>query len=140
MRVLTVGTFDLGHYGHVYLFSWCRRVAGVRGEVIVSVNKDDFVERFKGKKPVLSYKERVSLIKAFKDVDRVIPNEVGEDSKPTIVKINPDVIIIGSDWLKRDYLKQMGFTPEWLEEKQIALMYIPRHLSISTSEIKKRIL
>lgn len=139
MKVLTVGTFDLGHYGHAYLFEWCRKIAGLTGEVIVSVNKDDFVERFKGKSPVLSYKERVALIKAFKDVDKVIPNELGEDSKPTILAVNPDVIVIGSDWLKKDYLKQMRFTPEWLEEQKIALMYIPRHLSISTSEIKKRL-
>ena len=136
MRALTVGTFDLGHYGHADLFSWCRSVAN---EVVVGVNTDDFIKRYKGKPPVLSYDERVGIIQAFRDVDEVLPNEAGEDSKPLILRVAPDIIVIGSDWMKKDYMKQMNLTPEWLEEQRIALMYIPRHIKISTSDIKARL-
>ena len=63
----------------------------------------------------------------------------GADSKPAILSVNPDIIIVGSDWLKKDYCKQMGFTPEWLEDHNIALMYIPYTQNISTTIIKERL-
>ena len=69
----------------------------------------------------------------------MIINEDGEDSTPTIMQIEPDYIAIGSDWLKKDYCKQMGFTPEWLEENAISLVYLPRVRDLSSTQIKGRI-
>ena len=88
----------------------------------------------------MCYDDRKQLLEALKTlVDEVIPNGGDEDSKPTILKVMPDVIVVGSDWLKKDYMKQMSFTPQWLEENSIALIYIPRHLDISSSKVKEKI-
>jgi hypothetical protein len=49
------------------------------------------------------------------------------------------MIIVGSDWARRDYYSQMGFTQDWLDERGIGLCYIPYTLGISTTDLKKRI-
>ena len=142
-RKLTVysgGTFDMIHRGHLDLLKWCRLIAGKNGKVVISLNTDGFVERFKGKRPVVPLEDRRALLEAFKDlVDVVIENIGDEDSKISILKVKPDIIVVGSDWLKKDYCKQMSFTPEWLEEQNIALCYIPRNLPESTTNIKNRV-
>lgn len=69
----------------------------------------------------------------------MIPNEGGTDSKPSIVKIMPDVIAIGSDWAKKDYYAQMGFTQDWLDSNAISLLYIPYTEGISSTDIKRRL-
>ena len=138
LRVYTGGTFDLPHRGHIDLLGWCREIAGEDGEVVVSLNTDEFVERYKGKRPVIKYGDRKAILEEFTSlVDRVVENVGGEDSKQTIMNVAPDIIVVGSDWLFKDYMKQMDFTPEWLEEQNIALCYIPRHRNISTTNIKE---
>lgn len=144
-RVYTGGTFDLFHDGHVELLSWCRKLSGWNGgiiddnKVIVSLNTDDFVERYKGRAPVLNYKQRATILKATQFVDEVIPNTNGEDSKPAILKAKPDIIVIGMDWLEEDYCKQMNFDAQWLNDNNIALIYVPRTTGESTTSIKNRI-
>jgi cytidyltransferase-like protein len=131
------GTFDMIHRGHLDLLEWCRRLAGDDGVVYVALNSDDFVERFKGRAPITSFEDRKAILEALEGlVDTVIENIGGEDSKITIMQVKPDIIVVGSDWLKKDYCKQMSFTPDWLEENRIALAYIPRHLDISSTKIK----
>jgi hypothetical protein len=68
-----------------------------------------------------------------------IMNIGGENSKIAIEMINPDYIVIGSDWAKKDYYKQMGFDQFWLDEKGIGLVYVPYTKAISSTEIKKRL-
>lgn len=129
------GTFSRLHMGHIDLL----KVAKNLGYVVVSLNTDDFIERYKGKKPTDSYNERRDMLLSTRYVDAVIRNTDGEDSKPTILKVKPDYIVVGSDWLSKDYCKQMGFTPEWLEEQKITLIYVPRQRKLSTTIIKERI-
>lgn len=131
----TGGTFDTLHVGHLDLLRRCRQL----GNVVVSLNTDEFVEKYKGVRPIYSYEERKEMLENCKLVDLVIPNTGGEDSKPAILSVHPDYIVIGSDWLKKDYCKQMGFTPEWLEEQNISLVYIPRVRRVSSTEIKERV-
>lgn len=133
--VYTGGTFDVFHAGHVDFLRKCAEL----GEVIVAVNTDEFVERYKGKKPANSLNERIEVLLSCKYVSGVIINEDGEDSKPSIMQIEPDFIAIGSDWLKKDYCKQMGFNAEWLEQNAIALVYFPRIRDLSSTQIKGRI-
>jgi len=133
--VYTGGTFDVFHAGHVDFLRKCSEL----GDVIVAVNTDEFVERYKGKKPANTLGERIDVLQACRYVSGVIINEDGEDSTPTIMQIEPDYIAIGSDWLKKDYCKQMGFTPEWLEEHAISLVYLPRIRDLSSTQIKGRI-
>lgn len=133
--VYTGGTFDVFHAGHVDFLRKC----SLLGDVIVAVNTDDFVERYKGKRPVNTLGERIDVLGACRFVSGVIINEGDEDSTQTIMQVEPDYIAIGSDWLRKDYCKQMGFTPEWLEEHCISLVYFPRVRDLSSTQIKKRV-
>lgn len=140
LTIYSGGTFDIPHRGHLDLLTWCREIAGQDGKVVIALNTDEFVEQYKGTRPIMSYEDRKAILEAFTSlVDEVIENTGGADSKPSILEVNPDIIVIGSDWLAKDYMKQMGFTPEWLEENRIALAYVPRHLDRSTTQIKNRV-
>ena len=134
----TGGTFDLFHYGHVNLLRQCSMVAD---KVIVSLNTDEFIQEYKGVKPILSYEERVKSLTSCGYVDKIIENVGGTDSKPAILTSKANIVAIGTDWAQRDYYRQMNFTQEWLDKHDIVLIYLPdsRHL-ISTTDIKRRII
>lgn len=133
--IYTGGTFDLPHSGHVQFLKKCAEL----GEVIVSLNTDEFIESYKGKSPVMSYEERRAVLEEFKSVSRVIPNEGGADSKPAILSVDPDIIAIGSDWAVKDYHSQMSFDQYWLDSHGLSLIYIPYTEGISSTEIKRRL-
>ncbi|MCH9739508.1 MAG: FAD synthase [Epsilonproteobacteria bacterium] len=137
MNIYTGGTFDVLHAGHINFLRQCSDLAG-SGEVIVSLNTDEFITEYKKKPPLYSYKERAKLLILLNYVNKIIPNTGGADSKPAILSVNPDLIAIGDDWLSKDYFKQMGFTKEWLQAQEIGLCYLPYTKGISTSDIKKR--
>ena len=138
--VYTGGTFDLFHSGHTRFLKSCRKLAGDDGKVIVSLNTDEFILEYKGKAPVISFQDRKEVLLACKYVDGVIPNFGGVDSKPAIGSVQPDLIVIGDDWAKKDYYAQMQFTQAWLDKQEIQLVYVPYTLGISTTEIKNRII
>jgi len=131
----TGGTFDLFHYGHVNFLKKCKKIAS---QVIVSLNTDDFVSEYKSS-PIMSYDERKISLLSCSFGDSVVPNTFGADSKPTILQVNPNIIAVGDDWAHRDYYSQMGFTQDWLDDRDIVLIYIPYTKGISTSEIRQRI-
>lgn len=134
LMVYTGGTFDLIHSGHVNFLRRCAQI----GNVTVALNTDEFITSYKGKPPVMSYSERFEVLSEFRCVRNIIPNHGGADSKPSILEVCPDIIAIGSDWARKDYYKQMGFTQDWLDEYHISLMYIPYTKGISTTELKRR--
>ena len=134
--VYTGGTFDLFHAGHVQFLQRCAEF----GSVVVSLNTDEFIEQYKGKPPVIGYADRRGVLMACRFVDRVIPNVGGADSKAAIEMVNPDMIVIGSDWAKKDYYSQMQFTQDWLDERGIGLAYLPYTQGISSTAIKERML
>ena len=136
-RVLyTGGTFDLLHYGHLKFLKNCKQIAD---KVVVSLNTDSFVEQYKSK-TVLNYEERRLSLLHCQYVDEVIENKFGSDSKPAILSVDPDIIAIGDDWASKDYYSQMKFDQQWLDDKDIVLVYIPYTKGISSSQIKDRIL
>ena len=137
--VYTGGTFDLFHAGHVNFLKRCKEIAGELGSVVVSLNTDEFIKEYKGKPPIVSFSDRMAVLKACKYVDQVIANSGGADSKPTILQVNPNIVAIGTDWAKKDYYKQMQFTQDWLDDKNISLIYIPYTKGISSTEIKTRL-
>jgi len=130
------GTFDLMHEGHLELLEHCKNIADY---VVIALNTDDFVKRFKGRPPVMGFEQRRRLLESCKFVDEVIPNYGGEDSTLPILDVNPDVIVIGMDWLEKDYCKQMSFTPKWLSDHNISLCYVPRTTGMSTTRLKKEV-
>jgi len=135
LRVYTGGTFDLLHAGHVNFLKRCSEI----GEVTVALNTDEFIEEYKGKRPIMSFDERASVLLGLKYVKHVIPNVGGADSRISIDLVAPDYILIGSDWARKDYYTQMGFDQNWLDERGIVLGYVPYTPGISTTNIKGRL-
>lgn len=133
--VYTGGTFDLFHSGHVAFLRQCANF----GDVVVALNTDEFIEGYKGKPPVMTYEERAAVLESCRWVSAVVPNIGGADSCPAIDGVQPDLIIIGSDWARRDYYNQMGFDQDWLDSRGITLAYIPYTQGISTTDIKARL-
>ena len=132
--VYTGGTFDLFHAGHTAFLKRCAEL----GSVTVALNTDEFIETYKGKPPVISYAERAAVLLGCRWVDSVVPNVGGLDSRISIDLVKPDLIVIGSDWARRDYYKQMQFDQDWLDERGIGLCYIPYTKGISSTDIKAR--
>lgn len=135
LTVYTGGTFDLLHAGHVAFLNRCAEY----GDVVVSLNTDEFISAYKGRPPVMSYAEREAVLYGLRAVSEVIPNRGGADSTIAIEDVKPDLIVIGSDWARRDYYAQMGFDQDWLDKRGIGLMYIPYTKGISTTDIKSRL-
>jgi len=136
-RLYTGGTYDLPHLGHCNFFRQCKELFP-DSFLIVALNTDEFIEKFKGKKPLFSYDERKKLIETIEYVDLVTKNFGDEDSSKTIAYFRPNVVLIGNDWLEKDYCKQMSFDAEWLRRMEITLCYIPYTEGISTTLIKER--
>ena len=103
----TGGTFDLFHSGHANFLKHCKKLSH---KVVVCLNTDEFIEEYKGKKPIVPYQDRFEVLIACRYVDDVVPNLVGRDSKPSILLVKPDIIAVGDDWAKKDYYKQSSIS------------------------------
>jgi len=132
----TGGSFVIPHFGHYNFFRLCKLYCDY---LVISLNTDEFILQYKGYTPEYSYQERENILKTCPYIDEIIPNEGGQDSKPAILSVHPNVILIGSDWLSKDYCKQMSFTPQWLTDHKISLCYLPYTEGVSTSDIKSRL-
>jgi len=80
------------------------------------------------------------VLLSCKYVDDVVPNIGGTDSRPAIELAAPNMVAIGSDWARKDYYTQMAFDQDWLDDRGIALAYIPYTQGISSTAIKERML
>lgn len=121
-RVITYGTFDLLHYGHINLL---RRAKAYGDYMIVALSTDAF-NAIKGKKSYFEYEKRKALLEAIRYVDLVIPEETWEQKISDIQEYHIDTFVMGDDWEgKFDYLK------EYCE-----VVYLPRTPEISTTQIK----
>lgn len=124
-KVITYGTFDLLHYGHINLL---KRAKSLGDYLIVGLSTDEFNNIEKNKECYFDYENRKSLLDAVKYVDLVIPEKTWEQKVSDIQKYNIDVFVIGDDWKgKFDYLEDFG----------IEVVYLPRTKEISTTKIKK---
>jgi glycerol-3-phosphate cytidylyltransferase len=131
------GTFDLFHYGHANFLKRCREY----GKVIVALNTDDFTKRYK-REPILSLGERIESLEACRWVDDVTVNIGDENSGETIDSIRDKEIAYiahGSDWQGDDLLRQLGINQEWLDARNIKMLYIPYTQGVSTTDIIGRI-
>lgn len=136
MKVLTLGTFDTPHYGHLRFLNKCKQF----GEVYIGLNSDEFIKKYKGKPPVFTYLERITTITEWGFNNVLINDQPDGTIKDVVSLVQPELIVIGSDWLRKDYLKQVGLTPDYLDENEISLVYVPYEWSISSTEIKKRMM
>ncbi len=123
-RVITYGTFDLLHYGHINLL---RRARSLGDYLIVALSTDEFNLNGKHKKSYFSYEERKSLLEAIRYVDLVIPEKTWEQKVLDIKEYHVDTFVMGDDWAgKFDFLKEEG----------CQVIYLPRTPEISTTQIK----
>ena len=122
-RVITYGTYDLLHYGHIELL---RRAKALGDYLVVVLSSDEF-NAGKDKKAYFSYAERKAMLEAIRYVDLVVP-EVTWDQKPDDVrKYAIDVFVMGDDWTGR-FDEQLAGLCE--------VVYLPRTPEISTTQIK----
>lgn len=136
MKILTLATFDCFHRGHIRFLKKCLSL----GETVIGLNTDEFIEKYKGKPPIMTYAERLEDIKeSFPDI-AIYPNSQDDGTILDVVDlVMPDMIVVGSDWLRKDYLKQVGLTPQDLDDRDISLCFVNYTWEISTTEIKRRI-
>jgi len=125
-KVITYGTFDLLHWGHINLL---RRAKELGDYLIVGLSTDEF-NALKSKKSYHSYEHRKMILESIRYVDEVIPEENWEQKVSDIKKHGVDIFVMGDDWKGRfDFLK------EYCE-----VVYLPRTIGISTTKIKRDLL
>lgn len=124
-RVITYGTFDLLHYGHINLL---RRAKQMGDYLIVALSSDDFNITQKQKKSYFSFEKRKQLLEAIRYVDLVISEDSWEQKISNIKNYHVDVLVMGDDWTGRF---------DFIEEKTNAkVVYLDRTPEISTKRIK----
>lgn len=129
------GTFDLLHPGHVEFLRWAKSRYEV---VVVALNTDEFVARYKGF-PVQSFEERKCMLESCRFVDKVVENTFGEDSKPTVLSVRPTHIVNGSDWNRERLMQQMSLTESFLSTEGIEIILCTKPRGQSTTELKRRV-
>ena len=122
-KVITYGTFDMLHYGHINLL---RRAKELGDYLVVVLSTDEFNWNMKQKKCYFTYEERKLVLEAIKYVDEVIPENNWEQKITDVQENDIDVFVMGDDWEgKFDFLK------DYCE-----VVYLPRTEGISTTQIK----
>jgi len=120
--VITYGTFDLFHVGHIRLL---KRLRALGDQLIVGISSDEF-NSIKGKKSFFSYDERAEIVESCKYVTSVFPEHHWEQKREDIVKNNATIFAMGDDWEGK--FDDLGDLCE--------VVYLPRTEDISTTEIK----
>ncbi|MDI6552891.1 glycerol-3-phosphate cytidylyltransferase [Leuconostoc falkenbergense] len=125
-RVITYGTFDMLHYGHINLL---KRAKEMGDYLIVALSTDEFNWSSKQKKTYFSYEKRKQLLEAIRYVDLVIPENSWEQKVPDVKLYQVDTFVMGDDWAGQfDFIQ---------EETSAKVVYLARTPEISTTQIKK---
>lgn len=123
-RVITFGTFDVFHVGHVRIL---KRAAELGSELIVGLSSDELNYSKKARYPIYPEKDRLEIIQSLSFVTETFLEESLELKAEYIKQYNADILVMGDDWLgKFDWVK---------EEVDCEVIYLPRTPSISTTEI-----
>jgi len=123
-KVITYGTFDLLHYGHIQLL---KRAKALGDYLIVALSTDEF-NALKSKKCYFPYEKRKLLLEAIRYVDLVIPEVSWEQKKSDVHEYRVNTFVMGDDWKgKFDFLKEEG----------VEVIYLSRTPEISTTHIKQ---
>ncbi|MFD9626058.1 glycerol-3-phosphate cytidylyltransferase [Peribacillus muralis] len=125
-KVITYGTFDLLHWGHINLL---KRAKDLGDYLIVAISTDEF-NALKDKKAYHSFENRKMILESIRYVDEVIPENKWEQKREDIVREGVDIFVMGDDWKgKFDELSEV-----------CDVVYLPRTIGISTSQIKDDLL
>lgn len=126
-RVITYGTYDLLHYGHIELL---RRAREMGDYLIVALSSDEF-NQIKNKKSYYDYEQRKMMLESIRYVDLVIPETSWKQKVSDIAEFKIDTLVMGDDW-------QGAF--DFLEVETTAkVLYLPRTPEVSTTQIKKEL-
>lgn len=123
--VITYGTFDVLHYGHIFLL---KRAKALGDYLIVGLSTDYF-NNIKGKKSFYSYEQRKEILESIKFVDLVIPEDNWGQKQKDILELKADIFVMGSDWSNKfDELKNI-----------CEVVYLPRAEGVSSTETKQHL-
>ncbi len=126
-KVITYGTFDLLHYGHILLL---KRAKALGDHLIVGLSSDAFNEKEKHKVTYQSFEERKEMLEAIRYVDEIITEDSWEQKKEDVHKYDIDVFVIGDDWKGHfDFLQKEG----------VEVVYLQRTPEISSTLIKENL-
>lgn len=124
-RVITYGTYDLLHYGHIELL---RRAREMGDYLIVALSTDEF-NRIKNKKSYYNYEQRKMMLESIRYVDLVIPEDDWGQKERDVERYDVDTFVMGHDWEGEfDFLKD-----------KCEVIYLKRTEGISTTQIKKEL-
>lgn len=126
-RVLTYGTFDLLHYGHIRLLKRARELGDY---LIVAISTDEF-NRIKHKQAYHDYITRKEMLESVRYVDLVIPEETWEQKVDDVLKYQVDVVCMGSDWAGNENFEAL--------KDYCEVVYLDRTEGVSTSKIKQEL-
>lgn len=126
-RVLTYGTYDLLHYGHIRLLKRARELGDY---LIVAISTDEFND-IKSKKAYHDYQTRKEMLEAVRYVDLVIPEETWEQKIDDVQKYQVDVVCMGSDWEGNDKFEIL--------KNYCDVIYLDRTEGVSTTKIKQEL-
>jgi len=130
--IYTAGSYDLFHFGHLNILLKAKKLGNY---LIVGVSTDSLISKYKKMKPIICFRDRISIIKELRCVDKVIKQDRFFDTKQ-LKKYNINTIVLGSDW-------QGQIFPELdkcLKELHIKMIYVPYTRRLSTSKIKEKII
>lgn len=130
MRIITFGTFDLFHIGHLNILKNCKKFLNQDNYVIVGISSDELNLKKKSKTPIININDRVEIIKSIKYVDEVFIEESLEKKLEYCLKYNADILIMGNDHIG---------TFNYLENNNIKVIYLDRTNNISSTLIEKNI-
>lgn len=125
MKIVTFGTFDLLHIGHINILERCKKMNNGDNTVIVGISSDKFSYEKKSRYPYFNENSRIKILKSLKFVDEVFLEESFDKKEEYLKKHNADVLVMGSDWEgKFDMYNNI-----------CKVVYLPRTPDISTTNI-----
>ena len=124
--VITFGTFDLFHIGHLNIL---KRAAKLGDTLIVGVSSDEFTNRKKGRYPIIPEADRIAIVESIKGVDSVFIEESLEQKREYITRYNADILVMGDDWKGAfDYLNNV-----------CSVVYLSRTPGVCTTDLIKNL-
>ena len=127
IRILTYGTYDLLHYGHIRLL---KRAKALGDYLVVAISTDEF-NAIKGKKAYHNYETRKEMLEAVRYVDLVIPENNWEQKRDDVIKYEIDMVVMGSDWEGSEKFECL--------RDLCKVVYLDRTQGVSTTQIKKEL-